>query len=70
MKTCPMCGDVFYTGDLLCFRCMGAGGRVRLEIYDHSDATNEPAEGFSEVWLGKWNYKDMQRKNIRRGGLD
>jgi len=70
MKTCPLCGDTFYTEDLVCFRCKGTGGQVRLEIYDRPDASDESVQGFSNVWMGNLNYKDMRRKNIQRGDLD
>ena len=69
MKTCPMCGDTMYSDNdgPLCFRCKQSGAKLRLEIYDKDPYTGQ-ATSFG-TFIGGTNYKDMQRKNIRRGGF-
>ena len=69
MKTCPMCGDVIYSGNdgPLCFRCKESGARLRLEIYDKDPYFKE--DSFAKTFIGGTNFKDMQSKNIRRGGF-
>ena len=70
MKSCPMCGDVIYSGNdgPLCFRCKESGARVRLEIYD-KDPYPKKEDSFAKTFIGGTNFKDMQSKNIRRGGF-
>lgn len=68
MKTCPTCGDTIYldSDGPLCFRCKGSGAKLRLEIYDKDPYTGRE-DNFAKTFVGGTNYKDMQRKNIRRG---
>ena len=52
----------------LCFRCRDSGAHLRLEIYDkHPDSSKE--DSFARVFMGGSNFKDMQKKNIRKGGF-
>jgi hypothetical protein len=70
MKKCPMCGDEIYaeSDEPLCYRCKGSGARVRLEIYDKNPDSGKE-DTFASAFLGGSNFKDLQRKNIRRGGF-
>jgi hypothetical protein len=70
MKKCPLCGDVLYSSNdgPLCFRCKESGARLRLEIYD-KDPYSKKEDSFTKTFIGGTNYKDMQSKNIRRGGF-
>jgi hypothetical protein len=65
-----MCGDKIYSDsdEPLCYRCKGSGARLRLEIYD-KDPYSGQADTFGNAFFGGTNFKDMQRKNIRRGGF-
>ena len=70
MRSCPVCGDKIYSDDegMLCYRCKDSGAHVRLEIYE-KDPYNSPEDSFSKAFLKGPNFKDMQRKNIHRGGF-
>jgi hypothetical protein len=65
-----MCGDTIYadSDEPLCYRCKDSGARLRLEIYD-KDPYSGKADSFANSFIGGTNFKDMQRKNIRRGGF-
>ena len=69
MKKCIGCGDIMYSDDLMCHRCKESGVRTRLEIYDNLPEQKKPAHDFSKTFLGDFNYKKMQRKNLERGGF-
>jgi hypothetical protein len=71
---CPLCGTELNEAELdsaLCFRCRDSKAKVRLEIYDKEDDSRiKTTDSFSEVFLGKANYKRMRRANLRHGGYD
>ena len=67
---CPLCGGLLNDverGSSLCFRCRESGGRVRLEIYD-LEGDLKGADCFSDIFLGKTNYRKMRKANLKRGG--
>ena len=70
LKSCPMCGDRIYSDndEPLCFRCKESGAHLRLEVYD-KDPYARDEDSFARVFMGGTNFKDMQKKNIRRGGF-
>ena len=48
---------------LVCFWCKGLG--VKREIYDREDGPRDPGS-FSDIYLGRSNYKRMRKKNIEK----
>ena len=70
MKACTLCGDLIYSSNdgPICYRCREMGAHVRLEIYDKETGIT-PEDSFSKAFIGGPHFKDMQRRNIRRGNF-
>jgi len=62
MGNCVHCGGAIYGDGLVCFRCKGLG--AKREIYDSEEGPHDPGS-FSDLYLGRANYKKMRKKNIR-----
>ncbi|MEO9319289.1 MAG: hypothetical protein ABI361_01315 [Nitrososphaera sp.] len=71
-RRCPLCGSALDADSeefTLCYKCRESGAKIRLEIYE-ADSTipKDPSSGFSELFLGKINYRKIRNANIARGG--
>lgn len=61
MANCVHCGGPVYSDGIVCFRCKGLG--AKREIYDREDGPQDRSS-FSDLYLGRANYKKMRKKNI------